>query len=167
MVSTVGANLPLTATPAASDRVLADDDVAALFGLDMAEPATAKRDLVTADGAEAVADKAKSRAKPAQAASPAKAKTRTVAASGEPPTDRKSPRATQPVATSSARTSRKAKSPSDKPSVERICAAGPKAETVVEGDAHPQRKGRHATTAQPGRTRAAKWIGARARRMGA
>ena len=52
-------------------------------------------------------------------------------------------------------------------SVERICAAGPKAETVVEGDAHPQRKGRHATTAQPGRTRAAKWIGARARRMGA
>ena len=172
MVSIVGADLPLTATPAASDRVLADDDVAALFGLDMAEPATAKRDLVTADGAEAVADKAKSRAKPAQAASPAKAKTRTkrqtaVAASGEPPADRKSPRATQPVATSSARTSRKAKSPSDKPSVERICAAGPKAETVVEGDAHPQRKGRHATTAQPGRTRAAKWIGVRARKIDA
>ena len=51
MVSTVGADLPLTATPAASDRVLADDDVAALFGLDMAEPATAKRDPAAAAGA--------------------------------------------------------------------------------------------------------------------
>ena len=74
MVSTVGADLPLTATPAASDRVLADDDVAALFGLDMAEPATAKRDLVTAGGAEVVADQAKSRAKPAQAAAPVRQK---------------------------------------------------------------------------------------------
>jgi uncharacterized Zn finger protein len=68
MVSTVGADLPLTATPAASDRVLADDDVAALFGLDMGEPASAKRDPAAAAGALAVADQAKPRAKPGQAA---------------------------------------------------------------------------------------------------
>ena len=35
LVSTVGADLPLTRTAAASERVLADDDVAALFGLEM------------------------------------------------------------------------------------------------------------------------------------
>jgi uncharacterized Zn finger protein len=38
LVSTVGADLPLTRTAAASDRVLADDDVAALFGLEMDAP---------------------------------------------------------------------------------------------------------------------------------
>ena len=171
MVSTVGADLPLTATPAASDRVLADDDIAALFGLDMAEPATAKRDPAAAAGAMAVADQAKPRAKPAQAAAPAKAKTKTkrqtAVAPGEPQADRKSPRATQPAATSGARRSTKAKSSSDKPPVERMSAAGSKPETVVEGDAHPQRKRRGATSAQPGRTRAAKWIGSRARRTGA
>ena len=170
MVSTVGADLPLTATPAASDRVLADDDIAALFGLDMAEPATAKRDPAAAAGALAVADQAKPRAKPAQAAAPAKAKTKTkrqtAVAPGEPQADRKSRRATQPAATSGARRSTKARSPSDKPPVERMSAAGPKPETVVEGDAHPQRKRRGATSAQPGRTRAAKWIGSRARRTG-
>jgi len=171
MVSTVGADLPLTATPAASDRVLADDDIAALFGLDMAEPATAKRDPAAAAGALAVADKAKPRAKPAQAAAMAKAKTKTnrqpAVAPGEPQADRKSPRATQPAATSGARRSTKAKSPSDKPPVDRMSAAGSKPETVVEGDAHPQRKRRGAASAQPGRTRAAKWIGARVRRTGA
>ena len=51
MVSTVCANLPLTATPAASDRVLADDDVAALFGLDMADPAAPSSGLAAAVGA--------------------------------------------------------------------------------------------------------------------
>ena len=34
----VGADLPLTRTAAASERVLADDDVAALFGIDIAAP---------------------------------------------------------------------------------------------------------------------------------
>ncbi len=36
LVSTVGADLPLTEAAAASERVLADDDVAALFGIEMA-----------------------------------------------------------------------------------------------------------------------------------
>ena len=107
MVSTVGADLPLTATPAASDRVLADDDVAALFGLDMAEPATAKR------GAEVLAGQAKSPAKPLQAPVPVqpkikanvktKTKRPTAAPPGEPQADRKSWRATPPARTSGAR----------------------------------------------------------------
>jgi uncharacterized Zn finger protein len=41
LVSTVGADLPLTRTAAASERVLADDDVAALFGLEMDAPLAA------------------------------------------------------------------------------------------------------------------------------
>jgi uncharacterized Zn finger protein len=41
LVSTVGADLPLTRTAAASERVLADDDVAALFGLEMDAPVAA------------------------------------------------------------------------------------------------------------------------------
>ncbi len=38
LVSTVGADFPLTRTAVASERVLADDDVAALFGLEMDAP---------------------------------------------------------------------------------------------------------------------------------
>ena len=38
LVSTVGADLPLTEAAAASERVLAEDDVGALFGLDLAAP---------------------------------------------------------------------------------------------------------------------------------
>ncbi len=38
LVSTVGADLPLTEAAAASERVLAADDVAALFGIEMAAP---------------------------------------------------------------------------------------------------------------------------------
>jgi uncharacterized Zn finger protein len=38
LVSNVGADLPLTRAAAASERVLADDDVAALFGIDIAAP---------------------------------------------------------------------------------------------------------------------------------
>src|SRR5208282_6038422 len=154
----------------------------ALFGLDMAEPATAKRDLVTARGAEVVADQAKSPAKPPQATAPvrikikanAKTKTKrqTAAPPGEPQEDRKSRGATQPAATSGARTSTKgstkAKSTSDKAQVGRKSTAGSQAEPVVEaGDAQAQRKRRSVTSAQPGRTRAAKWIGGRARRTGA
>jgi uncharacterized Zn finger protein len=168
MVSTVGADLSLSATSAASDRVLADDDIAALFGLDMAEPASAKRDPAAAAGALAVADPAKSRAKPGKAAAPAKAKTKTktkrqtAAAPGEPQADRKSRRATQPAAAGGS-----GRSMNDEPPVGRMSTAGPKPEMVVEGDVRPQRKRRGATSAQPGRTRAAKWIGSPARRTGA
>jgi hypothetical protein len=77
MVSTVGADLPLTAIPAASERVLDDNDLAALFGLDIAEPATVERDLAMAGGAESVGAQAKSNARPAQSAAPVKTKAKT------------------------------------------------------------------------------------------
>ena len=171
MVSTVGADLPLTAMPAASERVLDDNDLAALFGLDIAEPATVVRDLATAGGAESVAAQAKSNAKPAQSAAPVKTKTKTktkrqtAKSSVEFRADRKSPRPTPPSMTSSARGSRKAKSISDKAPVERMSAKLKPREVVEAGGA--LRKGRGATSAPPGRTRAAKWIGARARKINA
>ena len=171
MVSTVGADLPLTAIPAASERVLDDNDLAALFGLDIAEPATVERDLATAGGAESVAAQAKSNAKPAQSAAPlkTKAKTKTKRQAAESTVefraDRKSPRPTPPAMTSGTRGSRKAKSISDKAPVERVSAKLKPREVVESGGA--PRKRRSATSAPPARTRAAKWIGVRARKIDA
>src|SRR5208337_4826934 len=126
MVSTVGADLPLTAMPAASERVLDDSDLAALFGLDIAEPATVERDLATAGGAASVAAQATANAKPAQSAAPLKTKTKTKRQAAESTVefraDRKSPRPTPPAMTSGTRGSRKAKSISDKAPVERVSA---------------------------------------------
>ena len=42
LVSTVGADLPLTRGAGKSERVLQDDDVAALFGIDIAAPEAAQ-----------------------------------------------------------------------------------------------------------------------------
>src|SRR5208337_1069710 len=171
MVSTVGADLPLTAMPAASERVLDDSDLAALFGLDIAEPATVERDLATAGGAESVATQAKSNAKPAQSAAPVKTKAKTktkrqtAESSVEFRADRKSPRPTPPAVTSGARGSRKAKSISDNAPVERVSAKLKPREVVESGGA--PRKHRGATSAPPARTRAAKWIGVRARKIDA
>jgi uncharacterized Zn finger protein len=106
MVSTVGADLRLTAMPAASERVLDDNDLAALFGLDIAEPATVARDLAAAGGAESVGAQAKSNAKPAQSAAPLKTKAKTTTkgqtagSSVEFRADRKSPRPAPPAVTS-------------------------------------------------------------------
>ena len=169
MVSTVGGDLPLTAMPAASERILDDNDLAALFGLDIAEPATVVRDLATAGGAESVAAQAKSNAKPAQSAAPVKTKAKTktkrqtAKSSVEFRTDRKSPRPTPPSMTSGARGSRKAKSISDKAPVERVSAKLKPHEVLEFGGAPRKRRGD--TSAPSGRTRAAKWIGARARKI--
>ena len=167
----VGADLPLTAMSAASERVLNDNDLAALFGLDINELATAERDPATAGGAESVAAQAKSNAKPAQSAVPVKTKAKTktkrqtAELSVEFRADRKSPHPTPPAVPSGARGSREAKSISDKAPVERV-SAKLKAREVVESGG-PPRKRRGATSAPPGRTRAAKRIGARARKIDA
>jgi hypothetical protein len=166
MVSTVGADLRLTAMPAASERVLDDNDLAALFGLDIAEPATVARDLAAAGGAESVGAQAKSNAKPAQSAAPLKTKAKTTTkgqtagSSVEFRADRKSPRPAPPAVTSGNRGSGKAKSNSDEAPVERVSAKLKPREVVESGGAPRKRRG--ATSAPPGRTRAAKWIGARA-----
>jgi uncharacterized Zn finger protein len=165
MVSTVGADLPLTAKPAASERVLDNNDLATLFGLDIAEPATVKRDLARAGGAESVAAQAKANAKPAQSAAPVRTKTKRQAAQSpvEFRADRNSPRPTPHAVTNSTRGSRKAKSISDKAPVEHMSAKLKPREVVEAGGA--LRESRGATSAPPGRTRAAKWIGARARKI--
>jgi hypothetical protein len=155
--------------PAASERILDDNDLAALFGLDIAEPATVVRDLSTAGGAESVGAQAKSNAKPGQSAAPAKTKAKTktkrqtAKSSVEFRADRKSSRPTPPSMTSGARGSRKAKSISDKAPVERVSAKLKPHEVVESGGAPRKRRGD--TSAPSGRTRAAKWIGARARKI--
>jgi uncharacterized Zn finger protein len=169
MVSTVGADLPLTAMPAASERVLDNNDLAALFGLDIAEPATVDRDLATAGGAESAAAQAKSNAKPAQSAAPVKRKAKTktkrqtAESSVEFRADQKSPHPTPPTVPSGTRGSRKAKSISDKAPVERVSAKLKPREVDESGGAPRKRRG--GTSAPPGRTPAAKWIGARARKI--
>jgi uncharacterized Zn finger protein len=76
LISTAGADLQITRKGATSQRVLADVDVSALFGLDMAPPPTPPE-------ANQPSEKAQSRAKaPAQGRK----------ASGSPPTDMTKPR---------------------------------------------------------------------------
>jgi hypothetical protein len=122
--------LPLTAMPAASELILDNNDLAALFGLDIAEPATVVGDLATAGGAESVAAQAKANAKPAQSAAAVqtKAETKTKRQTAESSVgfraDRKSPRPTPPDVTSGARGSRKAKSISDKAPIARERPSG-------------------------------------------
>ncbi len=53
LVATVGADLPLAQTAATSERVLADDDVAALFGLEMDAPVAAVRKTESAGATSA------------------------------------------------------------------------------------------------------------------
>ncbi len=58
LVSTVGADLPLTRGAGKSERVLQDDDVAALFGIDIAAPEAAHEGERQARGPVATADPA-------------------------------------------------------------------------------------------------------------
>ena len=174
MVSTVGADLALTATPTASVRLLGDNDLAALFGLDIAEPATEGRDL-----SGSIAARAKSNAKPAQSAAPvktkaiAKAKTKTktktkrqtAESSVEGRADRKSPRPTAPGATSAALGARTAKSAPDEAQVERV-SAKLRPRDVVESSGAP-REGPGDVPAPRVRAQTAKRVGARARKINA
>ncbi|HEX9170361.1 MAG TPA: hypothetical protein VF886_15795 [Roseiarcus sp.] len=145
MISTVGADLPLSAMPTASERVLDDNDLAGLFGLEIAEPATVEQDLATAGGAESVAAQAKSNARPAQSAAPVKMKAKTktkrqtVESSVELRADRKSPRPTPPAVTSGTQGSRKPKSISDKAPVERV-STKLKPHDVVESGGSPRKR---------------------------
>lgn len=78
LVSNVGADLPLAATSAASARVLADDDVAALFGIDIVAPevctASQSREKQRPHEAEAPAARAPARPNPPPSQRKARAK---------------------------------------------------------------------------------------------
>ena len=100
MVSAVGGDLPLTSAAVASERVLANDDVAALFGLDMSEPIAppgTKLNIATAGTTRAATRQEKSRTQlaPSDALARVKTKTeakqkiRTVVPANERETDRK------------------------------------------------------------------------------
>ena len=167
LVSTVGADLPLTASPRranACSPTTTSRRCSASTSPPMAPPWPA---------APIRAAQAKSNAKPAQSAAPVKTKAKTktktkrqtAELSVELRADRKSPRPTPPAVTSGTRWSRKAKSISDKAPVERVSAKLKPREVVESGGA--PRKHRGATSAPPARTRAAKWVDARARKIDA
>jgi uncharacterized Zn finger protein len=155
MISTVGAELPLTAMPTASERVLDDNDLAGLFGLEIAEPATVEQDLAPAGGAESVAAQAKSNARPAKSAAPVKMKAKTktkrqtVESSVELRADRKSPRPTPPVVTSGTQGSRKRKSISDKAPAERVSTKFTLRDVVESGGAPRKHRGAAASPTRP------------------
>jgi uncharacterized Zn finger protein len=105
MVSVVGANLPLTSAAVASARVLADDDVAALFGLDISEPMTpfgTKPDIATAGATRAATSQEKSSARLAPSDVLARVKTKTEAKqkirTAVPPNERAADRKRAPTA---------------------------------------------------------------------
>jgi uncharacterized Zn finger protein len=105
LVSIVGADLPFTRATAASERVLADDNVAALFGIDIAAPdAPAAKDGV---------EKKRQAREPAAASAPAppkKARNEARAARAEAPAVRPPPTGSATIAIpAAARSSAKAK----------------------------------------------------------
>ena len=87
LVSNVGADLPLTRTASASDRVLADDDVAALFGIDIAAPdaPTPKQSLKEKEAARARAAAAPLHPKKQELARTRAAAARATAPAARPP----------------------------------------------------------------------------------
>jgi uncharacterized Zn finger protein len=173
LIASAGADLPMTGTAAKSERVLADDDVAGLFGIDMAPPS-----------APPLAEKRKRKTQPkdeppAQAAIPASRrgkKTTAPAASREAKEPEKggAKKASRPVMTTPTR--QKKTPPGEKGPGAASTAmkkhSGPKAKKTVEKatfapealEAKPNAKSRRFGGAPTGLTRAAKWIGARARK---
>jgi uncharacterized Zn finger protein len=173
LVSTVGADEQITRLGAASERVLADVDVAALFGLDMeAPPAPA-----IADGREKTAQ--------SNAATPAQAAGRTgrrradmMAPSGRgetrEPATRAAKKATHPdvtVVTREDRTGRKRSAASNEVAApKKTAAVAKKAAKAPLSPGKPSKAAintgsRRAGDAGVGRTRAAKTIGTKVRKL--
>jgi uncharacterized Zn finger protein len=178
MVSVVDGDLPLTGAAVASERVLADDDVAALFDLDMSEPmapSATKLDIAVAGATRVATRQEKSSAKVASSDDLARVKTktkteakqkmRTTVPPSEHKTDRKPPPRAPFAPTSGARKAAKLRSVRDTAPVERSSAAKAKGNAVANaGEVQRPPKKRGPKVGPVGRTRAAKWIGARAPR---
>jgi uncharacterized Zn finger protein len=156
LIAAAGADLPMTRNGGARERILADDDVAALFGVDMAPaPITAKAKTKDAKsraksakaipaGEEARAPAPKTRKKPgakrdSSAVPPAAPKQREKSGSAKSSGPRPAPGKAKPPKTAAA-----AKAPETPKKV------------VAAVETPPPRKG--AKTRSQGRTRAAKWI---------
>jgi uncharacterized Zn finger protein len=121
MVTAVGGDLPLASAAVASERVLAAEDVAALFDLDMSEPmapSATKPDIATAGTTRVATRQEKSSAKLASPDALARVKTkteakqriRTAVSANERAADRKLPRTAPLLAPSSARKAAEARS---------------------------------------------------------
>ena len=173
LIASAGADLPMTGTAATSERVLADDDVAGLFGIDMEPPS-----------APPLAEERKRKTQPkdeppAQAAIPASRRGKKQTASAA------SREAKEPEKRDAKKASRSAMTiPTRQPKVpprEKGLGAtdtamnddsGFRAKKTVEkatfapeaSEAKLKAKSRRFGGAPTGRTRAAKWIGARARK---
>jgi uncharacterized Zn finger protein len=163
IVSTVGADFPLTRTAATNDRMLADEDVAALFGLDMEAPVAptpkAERGGPTkaprgsrnaAAEAGRAGDEKSDRMKEtttsrASKPSPAPVAKRRVKPTGQPKAT-SAPAAATTTKRGGARTQPAPVSPSPPPGTKTVQSRRPGPRSA-------------------GRTRAAKWIGARARKV--
>lgn len=175
LISTIGADLPLTQTGVAPERLLPNDDVAALFGIDMAPqpipPATGDKKT-----------KVQPKGKPSsQAMKPARSRgKKTTAPSAGRETERpvrndamRVPRSAATITTLREKppAGTEGSAPIGKPATlaKDIAPAVRKttektASAAESSKATPNAKSRRLGEAPAGRTRAAKWIGARARK---
>ena len=145
LVATVGADLPLTQTAAASERLLADDDVAALFGLEMDAPAAAAQATENrgTKSSRRGSDKTAVVTPPAGAAKVGAAKKKRTSGPLRPPS------ALAPKTLTAAAAGSKRRGAATAP----VSLSTPPAAELQRLESPPA-----------GRTRAAKWIGARARK---
>ncbi len=168
LVSTVGADLPLTRTAAASERVLADDDVAALFGLEMDAPVAAiqKAERGGSKNARRGSDKTAAATRPAGDAKPEPTKKRRTSGASQPPRCLEAKTRARQTGGTVATT----KPPPDRePSAALRPKSGGAAPTPASVSLPPPSepkaaKPRRLEPQPAGRTRAAKWIGARNRK---
>ncbi len=176
LIATGGADLPVARKQVASTRVLADDDVGALFGIDMTaslapSPATTtKRGSPARDGDPDRRSQPTSRSRTRKSAPSPGGETKKAAvkdevetAPGKAPStaarQRKAERGTK-----SAKETRKAMEKKSAP----VAGKAAKNKTLAPEppSAKPKAKTRARAGAPAGRTRAAKWIGAKARKAG-
>ena len=159
LVATVGADLPLTQTAAASERLLADDDVAALFGLEMDAPAAAAQATENrgTKSARRGSDKTAVVTPPAGAAKVGAAKKKRTSGPLRPP------RALAPKtrAQQNGKTFAAPKPPTAAAAESKRRGA---ATAPVSLSTPPAAELQRLESPPAGRTRAAKWIGARARK---
>jgi hypothetical protein len=159
LIAAAGADLPMTRTRGARERILADDDVAALFGVDMAPAPMATKTKPKDAKSPAKAAKTAPAVEQAQAPAPkTRKKPAAKRASSVVPTV--APKQRQKSVAAKASGARKAL---EKPNPPKAAAAkAPEApkKTVAPVETPPPRK--NAKTRSLGRTRAGKWIKPRA-----
>jgi uncharacterized Zn finger protein len=176
LIATAGADLPVAQKQVASTRVLADDDVGALFGIDMTaslvpSPATAtKRGSPARDGASVQSSQPTSQRRTKKSAPSSGDETKKAATKGKVEKTLGKTASTAPHQKNAERTTKSASATrvaTEKRSApETGKAAGNKAPLPEPPSAKPKTRSRAKGGASAGRTRAAKWIGAKASKAG-